>query len=84
MENVCSMVPSNIKHLQLKVKNIDEMKIIIDKLEQLSSVTFAFAVRRIFNYEFIEWLIAKDKRPTYWNSEFFLHIWLDKYHATLT
>ena len=40
LEQIFSMVPLHIKHLQVMVKDFDEVRTIIDKLQQLSSITF--------------------------------------------
>ncbi|CAF1311399.1 unnamed protein product [Rotaria sordida] len=39
----CSMISSNIKHLDIDIFDIDHIEILIDKLENVSSFKFKFA-----------------------------------------
>jgi len=78
METVCSMITSNIKHLQIQVKNSDDIKCIIENLEHLISVTFKYSQSLIFNRgEFIDCLEELKRHSSRWNCKYALHLWLD-------
>jgi hypothetical protein len=57
IEKFCSMMPAHIRHLDIDIANINDMKVILERLEQLSSVKFKFSFEKsIFIKEIIEWL----------------------------
>ncbi|CAF1356192.1 unnamed protein product [Adineta steineri] len=77
METICSMILPNIKHLQIRVKNIDDIKYILERLQHLTSVTFEYAqILTVDRQEFIESLAYLNRYPSSWNSQHALHIWL--------
>ena len=77
METICSLLSPNIKHLQIRVKNIDEMKFLLERLEHLTSVTFQYSqMLNIQREELIHSLADLKRFSSIWNSENALHIWL--------
>ncbi|UJR26088.1 hypothetical protein I4U23_007434 [Adineta vaga] len=82
METICSMISSNIKHLQIRVKNLDDIKYILEQLKDLTSVTFEYAQFLTINRdEFIQSLTYLNRPISSWNSQRALHIWLKNNHA---
>jgi hypothetical protein len=78
METVCAVIVPNIKHLQVRVKNSDDIKFIIENLEQLRSVTFEYAQSLIFSRgEFIDCLSEIKRHSSRWECQYALHVWLD-------
>ncbi|CAF1183551.1 unnamed protein product [Adineta steineri] len=41
-DNICCMIPSHVKHLTTSIKHVNEMKLVLKRLPQLSSITFHF------------------------------------------
>ncbi len=78
MEYFCSLLPHHIKHLEIDVKLIDDMKIILDRLEHLSSVIFRKCnSEEHWQTDIKEWL--SQRRNAIYDMEYdALHIWLDK------
>jgi hypothetical protein len=78
-ENICLIVPETVKHLQVSVKNIEDMKIIIERFKYLSSVIFEHLNRaKILSTEFVPWLMENRDKSTYRIDEIYLCIWFDK------
>jgi hypothetical protein len=78
-ENICLIVPDTVKHLQVSVKNMDDMKIIIERFKYLSSVTFEhFNRAKILSAELIPWLMENRNKSTYRIDEIYVSIWFDK------
>jgi hypothetical protein len=78
METVCSMTTPNIKHLRIRVKNSDDIKFIIESLENLMSVTFQYTQGLIFiSEEYINCLLDLKRHTSKWACRFALHVWLD-------
>lgn len=77
METICSLISPNVKHLQIRVKNIDEMKFLLEHLENLTSVTFQYAqMLKIQRDELLRSLENFRRFSSIWNSENALNIWL--------
>lgn len=78
-EYVCSIVPDYVKHLQVSIKNIDDMKIIIKGLKHLSSITFEhFNRSKLSSSDFVPWLMENRKNSSCRIDEIYVCIWLDK------
>lgn len=77
MQTICSMITSNIKHLQIRIKNLDDIKYILERLEHLTSVTFEYAqILTINRQEFIQSLGFLKRYSSLWDSQQTLHVWL--------
>jgi hypothetical protein len=76
MENICTIIPHHIKHLEVTIKDIDTMKIILDHHEHLWSLTLLASSDRSMPWsEFIEELINRKKDFVHWESYYSLRIW---------
>ncbi|CAF1266176.1 unnamed protein product [Adineta ricciae] len=75
---LCSIVPSHIQHLQTKVKEIHQMKIILQHFQCLSSVEFDFlACSPHFPKTIIKWLKKKQILFEFYCTQYSLQLWLD-------
>jgi hypothetical protein len=78
-DNICLIVPDTVKHLQVSVKNMEDMKMIIERFKYLSSVTFEHLNRvKILSTEFVPWLMENRENSTYRIDEIYVSIWVDK------
>jgi hypothetical protein len=79
LEQIFSMVPVHIKHLQVMVKDFDEVRLVIDKLQQLSSIKFQIV--RVMARSFSEnrpSVTEKRKGSTCFKMDPYLQMWLGK------
>ncbi|CAF5119866.1 unnamed protein product [Rotaria magnacalcarata] len=77
MKTICSIISRNIKHLKIRVKNLDDIKYILEHLEHLTSVTFEYAQILTINREdFIEFLATLTRISSLWDNQYALHVWL--------
>lgn len=78
-DQLCEIIPSNVKHLQVSVKNIEDMKMIIERLKQLNSLTFEYYNRsKIVSSEFPSWLEENRRQSTYRIDVMYMSIWFDQ------
>ncbi|CAF3989242.1 unnamed protein product [Rotaria sordida] len=78
MENFCSLIPNHIKHLEIDILIMDDMKIILNRLDHLLSVTFRFISRKQhWPNKIIKWLSTR-RDATYSTDFYTLSIWLGK------
>ncbi|CAF0820089.1 unnamed protein product [Rotaria sordida] len=74
METICSIISSNIKYLKIRVKDIDDIKYILEHVEHLTSVTFEYAqILTINREEFIQSLTCLKRYCSLWDSQYALH-----------
>ena len=85
IEIFCSMIPNHVKYLQIKLMEYDnqriinDMKIILNQLQHLWSVTFQFDPFHTIQFDdFIEWLKNERDDSTHVQYAHYLHIWLGK------
>jgi hypothetical protein len=77
MAYVCSIVPFHVKHLTVKIKQLDDMKIVVNELKHLSSISFCFPYCGKINVnEMINWLIIDRRDFTYLETENSFNLWL--------
>lgn len=76
-KEICSMVPINIKHLAASIKNVSEMKNILQKLPYLSSANFMYQ-RTPKQTEIAEWLNIYRPYSSYKEDTITFWIWLGK------
>jgi hypothetical protein len=67
----------HLKHLATSIKNVDEVEIILERLEHLLSAKFYFSHRSVSN-RISAWLVQKKKCSTYRASDFSVCVWLGK------
>ncbi|CAF1549709.1 unnamed protein product, partial [Rotaria sordida] len=78
MENFCSLIPNHIKYLEIDISIMDDMKIILNRLDHLLSVTFRFISRKQhWPNKIIKWLSTR-RDATYSTDLYTLSIWLGK------
>jgi hypothetical protein len=76
MKTICSIISPNIKHLQIRVKDLDDIKYILERLEHLTSITFEYAQMLTINHqEFIQSLAYLNRYSSVWDSQLALHVW---------
>ena len=76
VENLCSIIPHHVKHLDIYDMDLDDIKIVLDRLKHLSSVTFVFLFDMPFSpNEIIGWLSQRIDF-TYLVDNCSLSIWL--------
>ena len=76
MRALCVMVPIRMKHFTVKIRKLDDMKIVIEGLKHLSSVSFHFpSDRKINSNEMIDWLLNNGRDFTHLEYEYSLHLW---------
>ncbi len=75
-EIICSIIPRSVKHLQISIINFEEIKNILERLHQLSSVTFYSP--NISNYyeDIKKWIQLKRKDSLCREGLRCIHIWL--------
>lgn len=83
MKTICSIISPNIKHLQIRVKNFDDIKYILEHLEHLTSITFEYAQMLTINHqELFQSLAYLNRYSSSWDSQQALHIWLGNRKTT--
>jgi hypothetical protein len=75
---ICAIVHPHFKYLQVKINQINDMKMILERLQHLSSVTFHFPICSS-NYptKIIKWLKQRRTSFTFWCNSYCIHLWLD-------
>ncbi|CAF3239928.1 unnamed protein product, partial [Rotaria sp. Silwood2] len=76
-ENICSMVPSHIKHLTVSIKNPDEIKLVLKRLPHLSSAQFRCGHTSSWR-KFIEWFEENKAGSRCRGNAYLMSLWLDK------
>ena len=63
MKTLCSLMPSHIKQLSVRLKTFGDMKMIVQRLDHLSTVEFKSAHRQqsLLFARIIEWLIQEQR-----------------------
>lgn len=78
MQDLCNIIPHHIKHLEITIRDIDSIKMILDRHEHLWSLTLLASSDQSLPWaEFIEELKNRNSDFTYWQSYYSLHIWLN-------
>ncbi|CAF2109350.1 unnamed protein product [Rotaria magnacalcarata] len=79
VETIYSMITPNIKYLDIRVQNSDDVKFIIENFENLKDITFEYVQNLILNRgKFIEVLSDMKRHVSRWESHCAFHVWLDK------
>ena len=78
IEDILIMIPKSIQHLKITIKNINDMKIIFDRLEYLSSIDFQFSsIKSVPSPRIIESFLKIRKDLTYRTDESSIQVWLN-------
>lgn len=79
MRTICSLLSPNIKHLQIRVKDMEEIKYLLERLEHLTSITFEYShMLTIKRRDFLQSLADLDRLTSLWNSANAFHVWLGR------
>jgi hypothetical protein len=82
-EMICSIVPHQIKYLQVNINHINDMKMILQRLHHLLSVTFHFRINSLnYSTKIIKWLKQRGSSVPFWCTPCFIHLWLDNNNST--
>jgi hypothetical protein len=73
---LCSIIPRSVKHLQISITNLDEMKNILEQLNQLLSVTFYSPNISNYHEDIKKWIQLKRKNSLCRESLRYIQIWL--------
>ncbi|CAM4771798.1 unnamed protein product [Rotaria magnacalcarata] len=77
LHTICSIISHHIKHLQIPVTSIKDMKLILNQFDHLFSVSFTFLCKSIVSItEITELLVTKGIDFTYHLTQFSLNLWL--------
>ncbi|CAF4263885.1 unnamed protein product [Rotaria magnacalcarata] len=77
LHTICSIISHHIKHLQIPVTSIKDMKLILNQFDHLFSVSFTFRCKSIVSItEITELLVTKGIDFTYHLTQFSLNLWL--------
>ncbi|CAF1113166.1 unnamed protein product [Adineta steineri] len=76
-DNICCMVPSHVKHLKVSIKNPDEIKLVLKRLQQLSSAQFRFGHTSCWR-KLTEWIDRNMPRSSYKADAYSFIVWLGK------
>ncbi|CAF0748325.1 unnamed protein product [Adineta steineri] len=80
IERICSIIPHYVRHLDLFDIDLDDIKILLERLKHLFSVSFTFSIEMPFSpTEIIEWL-SKIRNFTYLDDKRSLSLWLGQIH----
>jgi hypothetical protein len=74
---ICSMIPIDVKHLAVSVKNLVEIKTILERFQHLSSANFYFDYTPSSN-EITTWIDSKKEGSSYQADSFTVCVWLGK------
>lgn len=73
---LCSIIPRTVKHLQLSITNLDDMKNILEQLNQLLSVTFYSPNMSNYYEDIRKWIELKRKNSLCKEGLRCIQIWL--------
>ncbi|CAF0982452.1 unnamed protein product [Rotaria sp. Silwood1] len=76
LENLCSLIPHHVKHLDIEAKTLTDLYLVLEQLQHLSSITFRRLTLPL--YSLTEWDTLMRRHVTYRYHEGSLHIWLNK------
>ena len=76
-ENICSITPSHVHHLVVAIKNFNEIQIVLERLENLSSAKFFFNEKSAFS-RILKWLKEKRNDSSYRIDGSTMSVWLGK------
>jgi hypothetical protein len=74
---ICSMIPSHVKHLAISIRDLNEIKNVFERLQYLSSANFFFDYSP-FWHEVTQWLDTNRKGSSYQADSFSVCVWLGK------
>ncbi|CAF0963154.1 unnamed protein product [Rotaria sordida] len=80
IEDICLLIPKYIEHLKITVKNVNEMKIVFDRFQYLSSITFRFSFDTLIpSSKVIESFLNIKSDLTYKKDDCSVRVWLNEF-----
>jgi hypothetical protein len=76
IERYCALIPPSVKHLQISIQNFDEIKILLDELPNLFSVTFYSTQISSYVDELKKWIETRRKSSLFRDGLRCVQIWL--------
>jgi predicted NUDIX family phosphoesterase len=76
-DHICSMIPIHVRQLEVSIKNLNEVKIVLQRLKHLSSAKFIFDETPSWSH-FHEWFKINKQNMSYQTDRFSLLIWFKK------
>jgi hypothetical protein len=77
LNSICSIIPRQIKHLQIPINRIDQIEIILERCSYLVVVQFEITRSKI-STEVIEWFKQNTIDSTFWRHSGCDIIWIGK------
>jgi hypothetical protein len=77
LNSLCSKLPRQIKHLQIPINQLDQIKIILERCQYLSVVQFE-VTRTKFSAEVAEWFAENTIDSAFWRHSGCDIIWIGK------
>jgi hypothetical protein len=75
----CVLIPVNVKHLDIDISDVNQIKILIEQLDHVSSFKFKFGFdKSMFIKSILQWLINKNINSTYISDIHYLSLWISK------
>jgi hypothetical protein len=79
IDDICSVVSHRIDHLKIRLNYINYMKLILERIEHVSTITFIHDWRLLSHQtKMIEWLNEKQRKFSIANDYQSLQAWLNK------
>lgn len=79
IESICSIVPENVKHLDIEANMLDHIDLILQRLQHLSSATFRrLSPTFLYSDKLTEWRIQLKRDITCRFDQGSVHMWFDK------
>ncbi|CAF1063116.1 unnamed protein product [Adineta steineri] len=76
-EDICCLISRQIKHLQIPVDDLNDIKIVLERCNHLSSIQFDIRQRK-FSKEIVQWIVDNTIDSTYRTDANFVKVWLGK------
>jgi hypothetical protein len=73
------MIPMNIKHLDIDISDVNEIRILIEELKYVSSFKLKYSFEKSFLIkDILQWLENKQINSTYLSDIHYLAIWISQ------
>ncbi|UJR19674.1 hypothetical protein I4U23_022809 [Adineta vaga] len=76
-EDICCIISRQIKHLQVPVSDLNDIKVVFERCNHLSSIQFNIRQRK-FSKEIVRWIIDNATDSTYRTDPNFVKVWVGK------
>lgn len=78
---LCPIIPRRLKHLQLPINNLEQIKMIFERCENLSTIKFDAKLK--FSKEIIQWFNDNTINSTCKSSKRTINVWIGKKNIQL-